>query len=375
MEPTPVVYLLVPLGLSYGRDVTRGVREYVRTSRPWQVTVAEPTAAALRSLRRQKPGGIIGLFCTDALQRAAKALRIPAVDVSSRLKTRALPRVTPDNIAVGRLAAEHLLQRGFQHFAFAGFDRYYYSQLRRKGFIETIRRLGFTCQVVHEGQELPTLRSLPKPVGLLACDDLRARQIVGACLRIGIRVPEEVAIIGVDNDEALCESAPVPLSSVDPASRRVGFEAGSLLDQLIRGRAIARQHVLVPPAGLQVRASSDVLAVPDSQVAAAMQFMQAHACDPMRVADMMRVLQVSRRTLEKRFRAIFGRTLHDEVRRLQFERASQLLRETDLKIPQVARKCGFGDSKRFTTLFRQEFGSPPTVFRRHSRGTHAAMRA
>lgn len=367
MEPTPVVYLLVPLGLSYGREVIRGVREYTQANRLWQLAVAEPTAKNLRALKREKPDGVIGLFHSPQLEQAARALRIPAVNASCRCKGNRLPIVLPDNLAIGRMVAEHFLQRGFRNFAYAGFRDHYSSELRRQAFIEALQEEGYDCHCLPDGQDARSIRAIPKPVGLMACNDSRASQMIGACMRTRVKVPEEVAVVGVDNDETLCEMADVPISSIDPASRRVGFEAASMLDRLMRGEPLDQKTVVVSPIGLVVRASSDALAVPDDQVATAMRYMQAHACDPMRVEDMMGVLQVSRRTLEKRFRTIFGRTLHDEIRRLQFERARQLLCETDMRIPQVATRCGFKDPKRFTTLFREEFGSPPIAFRRDAR--------
>jgi LacI family transcriptional regulator len=201
----------------------------------------------------------------------------------------------------------------------------------------------------------------------MACSDGRAKQLISACVRAGTRIPQDLAVVGVDNDEAMCELAEVPLSSIDPNGRRIGFEAAAMLEKLMGDGKIEQKLVQIPPAGLVARASSEVLAVSDEEVANAIRYMQVHACDPMRVEDMMGELKVSRRTLEKRFRTIVGRTLHDEIRRLQFEKARKLLSETDLNIPQVATRCGFRDPKRFTTLFREEFGSPPVAFRRHSR--------
>lgn len=363
------MYLLVPLENRYGREVTRGVREYARANRAWQLTVVEPTGAMLRTLGRAKPDGIIGLFASEALERQARGLGRPAVNVSSRRRRGILPRVTPDNPLIGRLAAEEFLRRGFRHFAFAGEDGHIGFQLRRQGFTKAVRKAGFDCQCLPDRHDARSVRAMPKPIGILACDDARARQIVCACIRAGVQVPREVAVIGVDNDEAVCELADVPLSSVDPDGRRVGFEAAALLDRLMARQPLERKCVLVPPAGLEVRSSSDVVAVPDDEVVSAMRYMHSHACDPMRVQDMLGVLKVSRRTLEKRFRTIFGRTLHDEIRRLQFERARELLCGTDLKVPQVAERCGFRDPKRFTTLFRQEFGAPPVAFRRDRRAT------
>lgn len=369
MDSTPVVYLLVPLGLSYGREVIRGVREYTQAHRLWQLAVVEPTVKAIHSLRRDKPDGIIGLFAKPEIEREARALRVPAVNTSCRCKSNRLPIVLPDNVAIGRLVAEHFLQRGYRHFAYAGFRDHYSSELRRRAFAEVVAQAGYECHCLPDGQDLRSVRAVPSPIGLMACNDTRATQIIAACQRAKVRVPEDIAVVGVDNDEALCETADVPISSVDPDCRRVGYEAAATLDRLMSGQSLPEKTVVVPPIGLVVRASSDSLAVPDDQVANAMRYMQAHACDPMRVEDMMGVVQVSRRTLEKRFRTIFGRTLHDEIRRLQFERARQLLCDTDMRIPQVATRCGFKDPKRFTTLFREEFGSPPIEFRRDARQT------
>lgn len=367
MEPTPVVYLLVPLGLSYGREVMRGVREYTKAHQLWQLVVVEPTPVTLRALRKTKPDGIVAMLTSESLEKAARELRVPVVNVSSWCRG-VLPRVVPDNHAIGRIAAEHFLLRGFRHFAFAGLGDRLFSQQRQEGFIQTLRQSGCDCHRLPESGEPRAIRLLPKPIGILACHDARARQVITACIKARTQVPEDVAVIGVDNDETICELAEVPLSSIDPASRRVGYEAAAVLDRLMRRQPTEQKSTVVPPAGLVVRSSSDVLAVSDDELANAMRYMQAHACDPMHVDDMLGVLKVSRRTLEKRFRTMFGRTLHDEIRRLQFEKARQLLCDTDLKIPQVAGKCGFRDPKRFTTLFRREFGSPPTAFRRESRG-------
>ena len=368
MEPTPVVYLFVPMMYSYGREIIRGVREYTHKNRLWQLAVAEPTVKNIKAVKAERPDGIVGLFATDELERLVRSLKVNAVNVSSRCKGVRLPGVIPANTAIAKLAANHFIERGFRRFAYAGNREHYFSQVRFQAFKSALKDAGFDdCQYLPDGQDLRSLRSEGKPVAIFACSDERARQILSACVRCHVKVPQEAAVVGVENDEAMCELADVPMSSIDPNGRRIGFEAAAALDELMNGHRLENKLVEVPPAGLVVRSSSDVLAIPDEEVANAMRYMQAHACDPMRVEDMMGVLKVSRRTLEKRFRTIVGRTLHDEIRRLQFERARKLLSETDLRIPQVATKCGFRDPKRFTTLFREEFGAPPVAFRRDAR--------
>lgn len=367
MERTPVVYLFVPIGLSYGREIIRGVREYTQKNRMWQLAVAEATPKNLRTLKRENPDGTIGLFHTAEMEEAVRASKVPAINVSSMCKGNRVPGVIPQNAAISRIAAAHFIDRGFRHFAYAGYRQYFYSKDREQAFAAALKDAGFECHVLPDGQDVRSIRALPKPVAVMACSDERAKQLIGAAARCGVKVPHEVAVSGVDNDEGMCELAEVPITSIDPNGRRIGFEAATALERLMTAGRVEHKLVQVPPAGLVVRASSEVLAVPDEEVANAIRYMQAHACDPMRVEDMMGVLKVSRRTLEKRFRTIVGRTLHDEIRRLQFERARKLLSDTDLKIPQVASRCGFRDPKRFTTLFREEFGSPPVAFRRDNR--------
>jgi LacI family transcriptional regulator len=367
MEPTPVVYLFVPIEFSYGREIIRGVREYMQKSRIWQLAVSEPSLKNIRALRRENPDGVIGLFATPELEDAVRSMKVPCVNVSSMCKGNKVPGVIPQNESISRLAARHFLERGFHHFAYAGYHQHFFSRDRQQAFGAAVKEAGFDCHNLPDGQDAKALRALPRPLAVMACSDGRAKQLISACVRSGARVPEDVAVVGVDNDEAMCELAEVPLSSVDPNGRRIGFEAAATLEKVMNTGKVDQKLVQIPPAGLVARASSDVLAVSDEEVANAIRYMQVHACDPMRVEDMMGELKVSRRTLEKRFRTIVGRTLHDEIRRLQFERARKLLSETDLNIPQVANRCGFRDPKRFTTLFREEFGSPPVAFRRHSR--------
>jgi len=367
MEPTPVVYLFVPIEFSYGREIIRGVREYTQKNRIWQLAVSEASVKNIRALKREKPDGVIGLFATPELEDAARSMKIPSVSVSSMCKGNKLPGVIPQNASISQLAARHFLERGFHHFAYAGYHQHFFSRDRQHAFATAVKEAGFDCHNLPDGQDVKSVRSLPKPVAVMACSDGRAKQLISACVRAGTRIPQDLAVVGVDNDEAMCELAEVPLSSIDPNGRRIGFEAAAMLEKLMGDGKVEQKLVQIPPAGLVARASSEVLAVSDEEVANAIRYMQVHACDPMRVEDMMGELKVSRRTLEKRFRTIVGRTLHDEIRRLQFEKARKLLSETDLNIPQVATRCGFRDPKRFTTLFREEFGSPPVAFRRHSR--------
>ena len=216
MEPTPVVYLFVPIEFSYGREIIRGVREYTQKNRMWQLAVAEPSVKNIRALKREKPDGVIGLFSTPEMEEAVRALKIPAVSVSSMCKGNKIPGVIPQNAAISRLAAQHFLERGFHHFAFAGIHEHFFSRDRQQAFGAALKEAGFDCHFLPDGQDTRSIRALPKPVAIMACSDGRAKQLMLACVRSQAKVPGEVAIVGVDNDEAMCELAEVPLSSIDP---------------------------------------------------------------------------------------------------------------------------------------------------------------
>jgi LacI family transcriptional regulator len=217
------------------------------------------------------------------------------------------------------------------------------------------------------------LRSLPRPVGVMACYDLRGRQVLDACRRVGLAVPDEVAVVGVDNDELLCSLADPPLSSVQPDARRTGYEAAALLERLMAGAERPRgQAVLVEPLGVVTRRSTDVLAVEDADVSAALRFVRDHACGGIGVKDVLAAVPLSRRVLEARFRKLLGRSPHAEIARVQFDRVRHLLRETRLPLDEVARRAGFRNGEYLSTAFRRQFGVPPSAYRREGGVVFAA---
>jgi LacI family transcriptional regulator len=211
------------------------------------------------------------------------------------------------------------------------------------------------------------LKSLNKPVGLMACYDVRARHVLMTCRRLGLLVPEDVAIIGVDNDELMCELTNPPLSSVEQGSRRIGFEAAALLDRLMAGQKSPQKRFTVEPEGIVARQSSDILAIKDVEVAAALQFIRHHACKGIQVPDVVWTVAISRSAIESRFKAVTGRTIHAEIQRVQIERARQLVTATNLSLKQVAVEAGFRYLQHMTTLFRFHLGQTPGEYRKRSR--------
>jgi len=354
------VHIIVPLEWSYTRQLVLGVRAYSREKQDWRLVLGGefPVRA------REAHAGAIALVRTPALMRRLCASGLPCVNVSGRLKGSALPRVMPDQKAVAAAAAEHLLERRYRHFIFVGDTSEGFSGERAKGFAAAVAKAGHSCESL-ELNALPTaLKRTPKPLAIMTYLDDVAPAAMSACRAANLEIPREVAIVGVNNDEVFCELTDVPLSSVDPNAERVGYEAAAMLDRMLRGKRPPPSPVLIAPRGVVIRASSDYFALEDPELAKAVQYIQEHACDPMTVNDILAHINISRRTLEYRFRDQFGRSLHDEMRRVQLERAKQLLLRTDLTIPDVGERSGFAYVNRFSTLFRDAVGMPPGQYRK-----------
>jgi LacI family transcriptional regulator len=211
------------------------------------------------------------------------------------------------------------------------------------------------------------LAGLPKPVGIMACNDSRGRHLLEACRQLGLRVPDDVAVIGVDNDDLMCELAIPPLSSVAQDAEGVGYQAAGLLDQLMRGRRRRPTHLVVPPTCLVERESTDLVATDDPLVSGALRFIREHATEGIGVADVVRHLDVSRSTVEKRLKRHLGRTAHDEIQRVRLEAARRLLATTDLPLHVVAQRAGYSTVQYMCAVFKRELGHPPGQLR-HSQG-------
>ena len=324
--------------------------------------------------------GLIGHFSEQELLERVERAGLPAVDISPAHRDAQLPQVSTDDIAVGRLAAAHLLSLGLPHFAFFGTQSHYFSLLREQGFKQALGAAGPSCDVfmngsangAHEqgsngGALEEWVSALPKPIGILASTDSRAFQILAVCRKLDIDVPNSVALLGVDNDDVFCELANPPLSSIALSTQRIGYEAARMLERLMAGEKPAQRQLLVPPAGVVLRRSSDLPAILDPDVAAAVRYISLHVQDDLQVADVLREVPVSRRSLEQRFLQALGRTPAAEIRRAQVAVAKQLLAETDESMPRVALAAGFSSAKQLGASFHHETGITPTVYRRQSR--------
>jgi len=306
---------------------------------------------------------------------------LPAVDVSAANLVPSLPWVETDDAAISHQVIEHLLERGFRHFGFYGDDRYNWSNWRGEEFARLLEASGHSCSVLHAPvQMFPSeewleqthrvagwVKTLPKPVGIMGCFDTLGRQVLEACRIARCAVPDEVAVVGVDNDELLCELADPPMSSVASDTHNTGYTAAALLDKLMSGKKVPARGYRIAPLGVVPRASSDALAIDDADVSQAIRYIRENACKGISVADVLHHVPLSRRMLEARFRKLIGRTPHEEMSRVQINRVKELLRETDLPMTEVARRCGFAHVEYLSVVFKKKVGMPPSEYRRSIR--------
>ncbi len=384
MRQTLRIGLVFNHNLAYSRGVLRGIKHYAQRQPHWILVPLDTEGLTLPAQRALRPAGLIAHVFSVFLAKTLRALRRPLVNTSAVLRDLPFPRVGVDHVAVGRLAAEHLRERGLRHFAFVGHPRHLYATQREEGFRQGLAAAGSNLACYYErrdrsyrrrGQLLALdvdlqrwLRTLPTPVGIFACHDVWGLQVVEACRLAELRVPEDVAIVGVDNDDLLCELARPSLSSVAVPAERIGSEAAGLLNRLLAGAKPPRQPLLIPPLGVVARQSSDVLALRDPDVAAAVRFIRDHGHLDVTVADVLREVPVGRRSLERRFRALLERGVWEEIRRIHLERARELLATTALSMTEVAEQAGFTDQQQLSRVFRQETGLTPTAYRRQFRG-------
>ncbi len=376
--------LVFDYNLAYPRGVLRGVKQFAQTRPHWILVPLDTDGLTARALQVMRPAGLIALVVTEVLAEALRSLCRPLVNVASVVADLPFPRVGVDHRQVGRLAATHLRERGFRHFGFVGHPRHFYSTEREAGFRQALalpncslgcyyerpdrsyRRRG-RLLVLNPGLQR-WLQALPKPVGVFACHDVWGLQVVEACRLAGLRVPDEVAVVGVDNDDLLCELARPSLSSIRVPAEEIGYKAAGLLERLLAGTPPSRKPYLIPPAGVVTRQSSDVMAGGDADVTAAVRFIRDHAHLPVRVEDVLRAVPVSRRSLERRFRDILERGLGEEIRRVHLERAKDLLAMTTLPMADVTEQAGSTSVHYLSRVFRQETGLTPTAYRRQFRG-------
>jgi LacI family transcriptional regulator len=383
------VMLLIESSRAYGRGCLLGVAAYVRSHGRWSVLHIERglTEGLPKFLKSWKGDGVIARIENEKIAKAVAELGVPAVDLRGSHRPPGGAMLDTDPRIVTRMAAEHFLDIGFRNFAYMGYPGVDFSDRRLAAFEEYLKSrgihvhnytphstfppstdvLGWEARGELEGATIAEwLQSLPRPLAVFACNDVRGRQIIDACAQSELSVPEEVAVIGVDDDEVICELSNPPLSSVQPDTLRLGYEGAALLDSMMNGQKAPAETIYIPPKGISHRLSSEAAAVDDREVAIAMQLIRDHACEGLSVQEVVDRLHVSRSTLERRFHAAFRRSPATEIERVRMSRAKLLLMETRYKLSKIATMTGYGTASQFATAFKRHAGLTPGEFRKQT---------
>ncbi|MDY0170805.1 MAG: DNA-binding transcriptional regulator [Thermoguttaceae bacterium] len=377
------IAVLMGLELSFSRAVVRGIREYALQRPGWLFRTGPTTMETLPHLKDWQPHGIIAGLYHEEFARRLLRLRKPVVDTGCCVEGLRVPVVDVDHEAVGCMAAEYFLARGFTRFGYFGIQSARYSRLREQSFCRRLASEGHAVSICYgdylqqsrgtsnwrvlDRQAREWLKELPKPAAVFACNDIPARTLADTCGLLGLNIPGDVALLGVDNDDLECSLAPPPLSSIAIPGERIGFEAAKLLEAMMEG-ARRPPSVFLPPLHTVTRQSTDTMAVTDPVVAAALRFIREKAVQGINAESVVLYVGASRRELERKFRRILGCSLLDEVRRTRVEHAKRLLAGTALPMPSVARQSGFSTPQRFALVFRQFEKVSPTAYRRQVRG-------
>jgi LacI family transcriptional regulator len=377
----PRVALLVETSKAFGRGVLQGVARWLREHEPWSLYADE------RGLEEGVPedvatwnvDGIISRLQNHQLPAAWRDGRIPLVSLRWEEGEQPSPGIHSDEAAIARAAADHLIDQGFQQLAFCGV-RSRWSVLREDAFVAHAATRGILVHLFDpppahrigmSPDELPAiarwLESLPRPVGIMAAYDVRALELLEAVQSLGLACPDDVAVCGVDDDEVLCTLATPELTSVAQNLECIGYEAARMLAARMAGRPVPAETVFVPPVGVVIRRSSDMLAVEDADLRRALRLIRSKACAGLSADEVARVTSLSRRSLERQFTKAFGRSVHDEIVRTKLAAARRLLAETDLKLAAIATRCHFAHAAQLCTVFKKAFGLTPTEHRRRYR--------
>ncbi|MCC5831218.1 MAG: substrate-binding domain-containing protein [Phycisphaeraceae bacterium] len=362
----------VPAEWDHFRGVALGAARYcsAHSLSPMLIGMQGETLPDLSQFRLD--GIVISVFGPEMVDGVVKH-GIPAINVSSNYDCDVLPRVLVDDDQVGQMAAQYFLGQGFKHLAFLGIAHHGYSRDRRAGFERVLTEAGITCHAFEGGE--PTdwsgqlerfgrwLRDMPKPLGVLACNDMRARSLVHACQEVSLDVPGEVSILGVDNGDLLCQLTDPAISSIDTSARMVGETAARLLHQHIALGEPIPPLTRIAPTGLVARGSTGMRAAVDPDVGRALTLINERAGERMNVEGLLKNFSMSRRTLERRFREALGRSPAEELRRVRLDLAKRLLVDTDLSLPEVASRSGFDSDRLLRMVFRRELNLTPSEFR------------
>ncbi len=384
MREIPKIALLVETARGFGRNFLLGVARYSRLHGPWSFHITPGDfKQAVPKMKQWGGTGIIARIANDRIAQAVIAADVPTIALGltdeQMLPGNPLSKfseISSDPNEIARLAAEHFLERRLAQFAYVGNAEGAWARRRETAFKKYLEQRGLSPHIypipkrpqdrIWEREQSLMARwisKLPTPIGLFACDDDRGREVLEVCGLAGLHVPEDVAVIGVDNDEVFCELSDPPLSSIALNAETAGYRAAALLDDLMRGRVRKRQQIIVEAVRVVTRRSTDIVAVEDEDIATALQFIRHEQGCGISVDDVVERVALSRRNLEKRFRKAIGRSILDEIQLVRLERAKRLLVETSYPISKVAEVAGFGSAGYFIQFFQKQVGKTPRKYR------------
>ena len=374
------VILLIETSRTFGRELLYGIARYSKLHGPW-VFYREPRnlKSHIPRLTHWNANGII--MRDSVISNELLKLGIPTIMVVHNPKRPAnIPLVITEGYHISRLAAEHLLNRGLKHFAYCGFDDFFWSNESKEYFNKTINDAGFKVHIYGENlstkyktwekeqrQMAEWLKTLPKPIGIMTCNDDRGYHVLEACKIAKLHVPEEVSVIGVDNDVLICDLCDPPLTSIALNTESAGYAAAELLDRLMNGEPMQQQKISVNATHVVRRQSTDILAIEDSDVVSAIRYIRQNAKSKMLVNDVVESTCLSRRSLESRFRKILNRSIQEEIRKVRTELISQMLMESNLSIAEITSTFNFTDLEHMSRYFKKEKGISLREFRKLNR--------
>lgn len=375
------VAVIVETSNTYARGILRGIHDYVRLNPGWTIYLTEH---GRHEIDESFAGnwifdGVIARIETDLMARIITGMNVPTVDVSAARMIPGIPWVETDDESIAKLAINHLRDCGLQNFAFFGDPFYNWSLWRQQNFEqilqvppEILQSRIFNLPVRKEPRvrwwtQRERIRdwliSLPKPIGIFACFDGCGHQLLEICRYYNFMVPEDIAVVGVDNDELLCELATPTMSSVIPNAELTGMEAAKLLDRMMNGEVCSTNKHSIEPLGVFKRVSTDVLTVADPHIAEAIGFIRKNAHRNIRVEDVLENVPLSRRVFEARFRQALNRTPHQEILRVRVNAVRELLLETNLSIFEISEKMDIQHPEYLNVFFKKETGMTPKEYR------------
>jgi len=377
------IVLLIETSRAFGRQLIMGIAHYSKLNGPWSF-YKEPIGlkSSIPHLTSWKPDGII--MRDSLITKELLKLKIPTIlAVHDSQYPQNLPVIKTDSYSIAKLASEHLMEKGLKNFAFCGFDSYDWSKERRINFCRFNSKVGYKTYIYCQPKRIKKndweneqhhvrdwVKALPKPVGIFACNDDRGQDILEVCKLLNLKVPEDVAVMGVDNDPMVCNISDPPLTSIALNVESAGYQAAKLIDDMIDKKNIYGKQIIVTPSYVVQRQSSDIFAVDDISVAQAISFIKNNARNKILVEDVVKAVNINRRTLERRFRRAIHRSIVEEIKYTRIELISKLLIESDFSISQITSFFNFTDVEHISRYFKREKGVGLRAFRKNNKSNY-----